>query len=156
MKVTQMAPVHAANLVANSGNTAYAACVTLWRQLQTRFWDASPRTSVQKQQLMVFSFFSSCSHQLLLIFPPWLHEWINYLQFTLRRFKFWLLKFEITASFLSRWAIIRWYQCVVRCLRSILWALQMMLRVMGIRCYTCKPTFNYHMLCFCLCGLIDA
>ena len=33
------------------------ACVTLWRQLQTRFWDASPRASVQKQQPMVFSFF---------------------------------------------------------------------------------------------------
>ena len=33
------------------------ACVTLWRQLQTRFWDASPRASVQNQQPMVFSFF---------------------------------------------------------------------------------------------------
>ena len=31
----------------------------------------------------------------------------------------------------------------------------MMLRLTGIRCYTCKPTFNYHVLCFCLCGLID-
>ena len=32
----------------------------------------------------------------------------------------------------------------------------MMLRVMAIRCYTRKPTFNYCVLCFCLCGLIDA
>ena len=36
--------------------SAMPACVTLWRQLQTRFWDASPRASVQKQQAMVFSF----------------------------------------------------------------------------------------------------
>ena len=35
----------------------WTACVTLWRQLQTRFWDASPRASVQKQQPMVFPFF---------------------------------------------------------------------------------------------------
>ena len=34
-----------------------SACVTLWRQLQTRFRDASPRASVQKQQPMVFPFF---------------------------------------------------------------------------------------------------
>ena len=33
------------------------ACVTLWRPLHTRFWDASPRTSVQKQHPVVFSFF---------------------------------------------------------------------------------------------------
>ena len=36
-----------------------SACVTIWRQLQIRFWDASPRASVQKQQPMVFPF---CSH----------------------------------------------------------------------------------------------
>ena len=30
MKVTQMPPVHAANLVANSGNTAYGVDVILW------------------------------------------------------------------------------------------------------------------------------
>ena len=30
MKVTQMPPVHAANLVANSGNTAYGDSVTLF------------------------------------------------------------------------------------------------------------------------------
>ena len=33
------------------------ACVTLWRPLHTRFWDASPRSSVQKQHPVVFSFF---------------------------------------------------------------------------------------------------
>ena len=30
MKVTQMPPVHAANLVANSGNTAYGVEVIVW------------------------------------------------------------------------------------------------------------------------------
>ena len=31
MKVTQMLPVHAANRVANSGNTAYGVDVLCWR-----------------------------------------------------------------------------------------------------------------------------
>ena len=34
MKVTQMSPVHAANLVANSGNTAYGVDVIPFAKLQ--------------------------------------------------------------------------------------------------------------------------
>ena len=34
MKVTQMPPVQAANMVANSGNTAYAEAEGWWQQLE--------------------------------------------------------------------------------------------------------------------------
>ena len=52
------------------------ACVTLWRQLQTRFWDASPRASVQKQQAMVFSFFTVFSLTIVDFssMTPWMNK----------------------------------------------------------------------------------
>ena len=52
------------------------ACVTLWRQLQTRFWDASPRASVQKQQAMVFSFFTVFSLTIVdfTSMTPWMNK----------------------------------------------------------------------------------
>ena len=37
-------------------NDEWTACVTLWHQLQTRFWDVSLRAGVKKQQPMVFYF----------------------------------------------------------------------------------------------------
>ena len=40
MKVTQMPPVHAANLMANSGNTAYGIDV-IWMSSTYRFFSSS-------------------------------------------------------------------------------------------------------------------
>ena len=56
---SQMYVVHhkTRNISMEHQHSPSSACVTLWRQLQTRFWDASPRASVQKQQAMKFSFF---------------------------------------------------------------------------------------------------
>ena len=63
------------------------ACVTLWRNVQTRCRDASPGTSIQKQKPMLFSIFPSCFNELL-IFPLWFCEWIDYLQFAFSSLNF--------------------------------------------------------------------
>ena len=102
-------------------NYAVPACVTLWRQQQTRFWDASPRASVQNNNLWYSHFFIVFSLTI-----------VDFSSMALRISKLSsvhtaqvsILNVEIPDNwqFLSRWAIIRWYQWAVECLRSILWA----------------------------------
>ena len=84
-----------------------SACVTLWRQLQTRFWDARPRASVKNNNLWFSYFFRLVRTNYCRFFPLWLYEWVNDLQFSLRSFNFLMLKFYKSASFCF-WAIIRW------------------------------------------------
>ena len=123
MKVLQMPPVHAANLVANSGNTAYGVGVIARTTRQMKMLSKSSRLLASTSLIFMF-IYVLCQAS----FRPWRYS--GYVHFNIR-----VLMVQGTKTLLQHWHFQSRILMVTFCLKAVLMACDSSRK--------CRPTTSF-------------